>query len=101
MFARIPTKRDAHVSIGQQSRAGLAVGAHACALTYAARCTYVDWPTVSREGGQNARAIVGESALQDLPWVRMLARIPSQRDAHVTHRDAHASIGQQSRARVV
>eukprot|EP00965_Chrysotila_dentata_P070162 2317184-Pleurochrysis_carterae.AAC.1 len=64
------------------SASGLAVGAHACAHTYAARCTCADWPTVTREGGQNACAIVRESALQDLRWVRMLARIPTQRDAH-------------------
>eukprot|EP00965_Chrysotila_dentata_P034805 1158410-Pleurochrysis_carterae.AAC.1 len=56
---------------------------HACAHTYAARCTCVDWPTLTREGVQNACAIVKGSTLQDLPCVRMLARIPTQRDAHV------------------
>eukprot|EP00965_Chrysotila_dentata_P146234 4829172-Pleurochrysis_carterae.AAC.1 len=49
------------------SASGLAVGAHACVQTYAARCTCLDWPTVTVERGQNACAIVRESALQDLP----------------------------------
>eukprot|EP00965_Chrysotila_dentata_P092821 3064999-Pleurochrysis_carterae.AAC.1 len=39
---------------GRVSASGFAVGAHACALTYAAQCTCVDWPTVTLEGGQNA-----------------------------------------------
>eukprot|EP00965_Chrysotila_dentata_P166485 5496863-Pleurochrysis_carterae.AAC.1 len=39
------------------SAAGLAVGSHACAHTFAARGTCVDWPTVAREGGHNASAI--------------------------------------------